>query len=353
MTDLTDISDYRKRNSDITYFNAYFRNRTNVPQQINYLQTRAQNIVDKANDYYLSVLRFDVPNTNLPFFYFQDNIYSVTITTAGTDKQIFLNYISVGEPGGNLNPGARGVYYHQQFLDMLNLALETEWNQAPAAAGDPPVMVLNDDSKFELRVDVASDSEIWFSRELYRFFLGIESIFGGYNQPNGKDQQILYKDNNNNTFAGPPGASYWGMEQETSTLYNWYDIRVIAIISNSMPCKQEYIGIISNNLTNEIQIIADYVPPYMIEPNISKSEWIFHSINNRRIVDLISDNPLRTIDFRVIGLDRHGEIFPIFIAPGDSASVKFEFIKKSLYNNEYSGDFHVSKIRQQSGYLPK
>lgn len=331
--------DYRKESTDIVYFTATKRNNSTMPEYINFAQNRSQDIVSKANDYYMAVISFDIPNSPMPIFEYED-VYSVTITEAGVDYQVFLIYDDYGDPARLLNPNFRGIYYFQQFLDMLNKALITAYN-ASGATGEIPKMFLRPDGRFEIKQDLAFSGELYFSAETYRLFLGIESYFVSYDGVNGKDEFLVNKDNGNNTITSG-GVTYSLNVQENKSQYLWPDIRYIAITSSKIPSTKEYFGLDTFNTNAQTQIIADFVPLYTESGGIDRTDWTYSSGAGYRLVDLTSDSSIREIDFNAIGLTRTGKQIPIFLAPRAAATVKFMFIKKSLVNNEYNGLHHFS-----------
>lgn len=331
--------DYRKSSSDVLYFNASFTNIKDTPQIIDFRQSRAQNIINKSNDYYLAITRFSIPHNVIPIFNFEDDKYFVSI---GVGLASPLVYKDQGNPISTVYPNRKGIYYIQQFLDMINTALAIAHGLDPRNA---PRMVLDEDGRFSLIVDTAyipgvPADEIFFSKPLYQLFEGLNSEFISYNSVNKKDYKIIYGDKFNNifTYQAPLVGNYYEMKQENKSQFIWSDVASIAISTANLPCRKEYLGYRSQtNSTNEAQLITDFIPVQSEPSNYDRSNWLYNSGSGFRLVELETDNPLNIIDFRVSIVTKEGTLEPLAIAPGKTASVKFMFIKKSLENNEYNG----------------
>ena len=349
--------DYRKSTSDVIYYIATLRNDTNKNLVIDFNETRPNSIVDRPNDYYMAVISFDIPNTSFSIFNYTPDTYYVTITVGGVDYTEEVLYIDRGDPGRDVDPTIRGVYYFQQFLDMMNNALLA----AHTAAGllgveNPPFMLLRSDGRFEIRQQQGYSGDVYFNSDLYKYFTGMESDFLGYNRPDRKDRFILNKDNGNNSgeygaTANPPGPGiFFNLNiQENKAQYLWPDIKALIITSTSIPVNKEYLGT-GEKTTQSIELaaVSDFFPVYQEQQGNDRTDWVYIA-DTPRLIDIESDIPLRTMDFRVLAYDADEKRFvPVSIAPGETATVKFAFYKKSLYNNEYNGLPHFGKTFKES-----
>jgi len=332
--------DYRKETSDVVYFNASYINDTDIIRPANFDQTRGQNIVDKANDYYMSVIRFEVPHSVIAIFDFRQDEYFVTIDNGTNPPPVKLVYQSRGDifvP----NSKFQGIYYFQQFLDIINTGLLTAHNNLGLVT-NPPMLVLDENDKFSLIVDENYTEDIIFNTALYRFFLGIDAFF---TRVKNKEYRFIYKQifNNIQPYPAPFVGNYFKMEQENKSQFNWSNITGIVIQSRTIPTTKEYIGLNNQNQTTETQVISDYIPMQTEFTSYDRSPWIYYSQGSERLVDLTSDSPIRSIDFQIGLVTRESNIIPLDVGPGEVVSVKFMFIKKSLKNNEYGnsyGEFH-------------
>lgn len=332
------MSDNRKESDDIVYFNAFLNNSTNREQVINFSEVRAQNIINKANDYYMSVVRFDIPNLINPIFNFINNTGSITIREAGVDKQEFLVYLNYGNTLPNIVPAQQGIYYFQQLLDMINNALALAHAAPPVSTGNIPRMLLRSDGRFEMVIDQTYSSQIYFNNDLYYLFIGMEAIFNGYDAPNGTNYEILNKDNGNNTgtYNLPLVGTFNLNVQENNSQYLWPDFKSIVITSSILPVTNELIGVNGAGINTEVAAITDFIPVRDTTAGIDRNDFVYRAQYDFRFIDLNGRNPIRKIDFQVFYVTTLGQLVPLTIGPGQTATIKLQFVKKSLVNNEYT-----------------
>lgn len=336
--------DYRKESSDIVYFSATVTNTSDSPKIIDFNQSRPQNILDKANDYYMTVLRFTVPHTTVAIFNFNQDDYYITIQEGATQKTVQLIYQDQGNPTADSSATFQGIYYIQQFLDIINTALNTAHNNAPASPGNPPQMILNDDGSFSLIVDTQYTNQIIsMNQPLYAFFNGLDANFVTFTGNVNYELRYGLRLDNIGTYLAPLVGNYYIMRQESQSQYAWSNIKYIAVTSNSIPCAKEYIGIPFGTKTDESQTITDYIPLQGSYSPYDRSDWYYNAGDAYRLIDLESDGPLRRIDFQFILINKDNFAFPLQLGPGESADLKFMFAKRSLFNNEYNGLVNFEK----------
>lgn len=347
------IIDYRQESDDVIYFTASFRNNQNVPIDFRFNQARQGNILEKANDYYMAVISFDIPHEQIAIFNFRQDPYFVNIDDGTNPAPIQLEYVSLGNPFFNISASFQGVYTFQQFLDSINVGLNTAHVRI-GAPGNAPRMILGLDGRFSLLVDTQYTNQvIRFNYPLFKFFLSINAVFEGIvNQ----EYSIPYRQifDNVKTYPTPLVGTYYEMQQENRSQFIWSNITAISINSTLIPCKKELVGL--NNLTSgaENQSISDFIPVQTEFTGYDRSNWTYLAGSGYRLVDLLSDAPLSRIDFGINVVNKDNFQFPLSISPGSIARVKFMFIKKSLENNEYNGlidfenNFHEKVLGQRN-----
>lgn len=343
--------DHRQSTSDVVYFNASIKNNKNVSIQAFFQQARSQNIIEKCNDYYLAVVRLEVPHSTVAMFNFAARDYFVTINNGVTDFTTQLLYVSDGNPTSNLDSAFQGIYTFQQFLDSLNTALRTS-HIAAGIAGNAPMMVYEEDGRFSLNVDTnytIGVDEIFFNDALFRLFQGIQSEFISFTATSNKDYRMIYGPLFNNILTYPTNpifgyiaGDYYKMSQETQSQFTWVNISSIVVTTNTIPCKKEYIGLSSDNNSTESQTITDFIPVQQNFNKYDRTPWVYEPQDGYRLVDLESDSPLRTIQFKVELVNDESFIFPVSLAPGENILLKMMFMKKSLVNNEYTQIYNPS-----------
>lgn len=326
---------YRKdyySDTDNIYYNLSVYNPVDNNELIEavYSETRNETFGINPEEYALSVIRFNIPNTNIPIFSFQDNSYSVTLSFGGNDLQEFVVYI----PSSNEDIGVnQPIFKFQQFIDQINTALTNCYNNFvatygafPTATRAPYMTYSNTGKNFSIHVEKAYETDgiqLFMNWELFRFFETFEIIFNGYNQLLGKDIEIMIKDNFNNT--DPDDATLYKFTQEIKSFYLWYDISKINILSSTLNTESEYIGN-KQGKNATLDILTDFTPSVTEES--FDTNYIFFPVGPYRLIDFNSNQDLRTFEFRVRWEDKYGNSYPLYLSPSDELNIKLVFIKK-------------------------
>ncbi len=170
---------------DHIYINSKLYNSTNQPIVCEYKETFSQSIVPKADDFYLTVVRFEIPNS-VPIFEFKDNYYNLTLSYNGSDYTQYLQMQNVDTPASN------SVYTFQQMVDIINTAFDSA-HQAlitdnPAAPDDPPYLTFDPVTDlFSLFIPQTYDGVVdtYFNYNLYAFFQSSFHVFNVATEPQG------------------------------------------------------------------------------------------------------------------------------------------------------------------------
>jgi hypothetical protein len=180
-------------------------------------------------------------------------------------------------------------------------------------------------------------ASVHFNRSLYSKFSSFPT-----NKFNGNDalEQIyeiqLYSQAGQTTqlyTIGTGGAEYMKIKQEYSTISNWSAISSIVFTSNTMPITPTQISdakiynvekqIITNTLNgvNQSNIICDM----SVIELCYKSTLMYTPSGENRYINMFGSNDLHNIDIQVYWKDRYGNMYPFYIAPGGSFSMKLLF----------------------------
>lgn len=360
------------------YYNLTYYNSSTVPVVANYNETRTSSLLTNPADYYLSVVRFSIPGNLIPINVMQalpfpntdPNVleYAVTLTRNGTTSSpIFLNwntgYAITAAPqravftAVNPKQVPTDPYYfnysYQQFIDMVNTALAAAYTALPdkGTTTQPPYMTFDSDtglfSMFAQQTyfqnadpNNSGNLLIWFNTPLYTFFPSFHIKYGGFT-PTVPEQNfaIVIKNNNNNTPSSPTG--YYQMVQEYPTLFSWNSLQSISFRSNSIPVLQEAASGISaasgqslqgSVSGNQIAFVTDFEPYNdAARAGVFRERIQYYPQAEYRLTDLIGTTPLSVIDLQLYWTDLSGDVYPIYIPPGDDFSVKILFRKKSFY----------------------
>lgn len=319
-----------RNREDHIYLNATIHNSTDQNIFAEYSIDIQEDYLPRAGDFYVTVVRFDIPNT-FPIFHFKDGSYAVTLTYGGNDYQSIVQFQNV-----DMNqPGNRNVWTFQQFVDMINQAFVDAFTALKAAnPGAPqtaaPYMTYDSSSSlFSLWTEDTYDEtapnsiQIWFNDALMRFFAMSFTVYGyGLNNLNGKD--FRFKITDNRTIS--PVAGYYQFTQSVETLYQWYDFESIVVATSDIPVLKEYKTFLrSDGRSVQSAILTDFIP------GVDKDRSNFsYNANPYRLIDLDGNLPLKRFSFRILWVDRAGVEHLYTLPPNYTLSVKFGFFRKYI-----------------------
>ena len=319
------------------YINSTIYNDTDNNIAAEYDTTFTSSVVDDSGEFYLTIVRFDIPNT-LPIFEFQDNTYYVTLSYDGNDYTVPLLMNNV-----DATP-SKFIYTFQQFIDSINTGLLTSFNTLKAAnPGAPPteapyIVFNHNEDYFSLYAQQLYDPvvagaptiDIFFNYDLYAFFYNsfkVENL--GINLPNQKDYRFIINDEKNNVTASP--ANYYEIRQQITTLYNWFDFQQILFTTSSLPISSEFVSTKRSDGKSILQpILTDFIP----ELNKDRSNFIYNA-DPYRLVDMNGHGSITKFDYRILYIDKNGDVRPLTLPPKYSISVKFAFIRKEFIQNNF------------------
>lgn len=328
-----------KQQDNIVYLNSTLYNDTDANISAEYETTLSTPLLDNAGEFYMAIVRFQIPNI-LPIFEFKRNNYYVTLSYTGNDFTVPLEMKNVDAN----NPSSLNIYTFQQFVDIINNGLRTAFTNLkalfPAAPPtEAPFMVFNHETDiFSLYTQQDYDPvvaggdtiEIYFNYDLYNFFYNSFKVENfGINRADNKDYRFVIEDERNNVPVSP--VNYYEFRQQITTLYQWYDFESIVFTSSSLPISSEYLTSRSSNGSSIYQpIITDFIP----ELGKDRSAFIYNA-DPYRLIDMNGHSQIYKFDFRVLYLNKDGVIKPLIIPPRFAMSVKFVFIRKESYQNNY------------------
>jgi len=384
------IKQKRRAAFDHEYIDVYAINANSIvslPVPVQFTQTRNVPFLFKPEDYYLSVVRFQIDTNTLPVFtcaiqYNQANrdlsIYSVTLSWTNPvapfqqfNQQTFLTWIpqdlasplprppSLTEDKFQDNSG--GYYFaynYSYFLQLVNNTFTTCFNALNAqviAAGlvlptvNAPVFSWNNDSNTAvLNADILGYNQtvvnhisIFMNLPLYQLFNSLPMYIQPFPALLGKNYLI---DTNNfgNAQVTPfpfylPTYNALQIFQEQTSVNVWSPVTSIVFTSNTLPINSTNVcnpsvfldGISTNNNGNNSDI-AQVITDFQAENNIYKNSCLYIPSGEYRYVDLMGNTPLYTIDINVFWKDALGRLQPFRLAAGCKASIKIMFERKEL-----------------------
>lgn len=335
--------DLRKRNPDIIYKDFVIHNSELKPIKAKKSTTYTSAIVESADDYYMAVARFSISHLTIPLYFFDADIstkYTVSVRSGGVVKApVALNYISSGTYSdiGYTRP----VFYYEQFVEMMNVALRTVTTVTVPTVTDPNRIFMGysaNDGKFSFYYTANTRltfSHIVLSELLYNqlgYFKAERQADGSYWIPLTELHGEL------NTYVSPVSlVEYLYLQQERSALYLLNQIQNIEFITNNIPAVKEFIPNFTDgkgDVLSSQSVLADFIPN--LGSGRELSEYQYYPQGPLRLIDLSNDRPIKTIDIQMRYVTKTGERYELYLLRDESITIKLVFLKKSLANNSYS-----------------
>lgn len=327
-------------------------------------------IIEKCNDYYCSVTRFDIPLDEVPLYIVpvvpnQPNpnktIYIIGVIYGGVHYPINVEYIPDNiypAPAQNKSIQVITSYYYcfsfQTLLECINASLLNVLTTSgylatlPVGTKSPFFWYNSATNLFMLTVpqQMSTDPiQIFVNEPLQNLFSSFHFIdrspteISTDSNQYGADYYLILDGTNLNqyiTFTGVVGT-YIQYAQEYVTSIQWVSLRKILVTSNTIPISKEVVPVINadgsqSDITSSIPIITDFLPQIEIAPD-TRSIAYYMPRAQYRLIDLNGTTALNRIDLKVFWEDRLGNIYPLLISCAQQGSLKLAFLKKSLYNN--------------------
>jgi hypothetical protein len=375
---------------DHEYIDVYAVNANSIdslPVPVSFTQTRNLPFLYKPEDYYLSVVRFQIDTNSLPVFncviqYNQGNInlsiYSVTLswTNPVAPFQTFNQQTYVVWAPQNLaapiprppsltdnkfQDDSGGYYYaynYTYFLQIVNAAFSVcfaSLNVQVTGAGlalptaNFPVLTWNNDNNIAvLNADilgynqsVANHIKIFMNLPLYQLFNSMPAYIQPFPAPLGKNY-LIDTDNFGNAQVTPfpfylPTYNAYQVFQEQTAVNVWSPVSSIVFTSNTLPinstnvCQPSiFVNGVSTNNNGSNSGIEQVITDFQAENNIYKNSCLYIPSGENRYVDLMGTTPLYTIDINMYWKNKFGELFQFRLAAGCAASIKVLFERKEL-----------------------
>lgn len=334
------------------YYNARVSNQD--PSQvipISYVDNRASVVLDNPAKYRVAVVRFSVPSSQVPLFFFESSI-SVPPAPPGGESVVTLVHIPSGDeyPFEMVRPGDPAVRSAQAYIRMTNTALLGAWTALttahPGPTTSPPYMALDPITQlFSLYGQqslsaVGQEIEVFVSYPVARLYGPLGNVTA-FNYPYNGNQKAfrwrIYDQQGLNivTVAGQPG---WRMTQEYSTLPKFNTLRTLSFQVFGIPVALEYLpsnsgvvnagaGAIAPGADLVNFILTDFEP---IAGIVDQLAIQYYPQGPLRWYDLVSAMPMRAITIQVVYTDERGVTRPVNLAYLDTMTLKIEFRRTDL-----------------------
>jgi hypothetical protein len=352
----------------------------NPPQILRFSEIRNTPYLMSPENYFMSVVRFQLETPSLPVFIPQAQIgqsdinrliYSFTLTYNGYEFQQYVKYVPCDSSQQLPNPPISFqdlesnyyfVYTYQQWVTMLNKALSDAWaglNSIITTLSPPQTLPSSNPPFFEfdpqgqlliLNADMAGYANtlakpinIYCNAPCYTLINSFQALYYGYkNIINGKNFQLLIKNTNGTNELTLPSYTALQMYQEGSTTALWNPIQSLVFTTALLPVACELVSVpkvfnSDSNLFNtgnnaNIQpILTDFVvefnPNNTYRPNV-----VYTPAGEYRLIDLFGSSPLSAIELTCYWKDVFGGLHPFYLNSGCSGAIKIMFRRKD-YNN--------------------
>lgn len=340
------------------FWNFQIFNNDVTPILATFKENRDSPILDNASDFKVAIVRYTVPVTSVPLFDFSDYPgQGVTLRdlSSGTDFRTKVLYQSSSTP--NVSGVIAPVYSYQMFVEMINLALLTSYTALKAAnpgapITQPPFLIYSPDTEiFSLYQQTAATdtagtrTEIYFSYALAAFFgpnfpENFIHSYGGSVMDKDVYLPAYYTGDNIVTLTTGPtgrpnhvGGTLYKMSQEYSNigLIGANGFRTLVITSNQLTIQPENTTSSERpGVPNSSRILTDMEP--VIADATNARGYLQYQPNIYRFTDLLGSQPVSTLDLNLQWQDGAGDLFPVYLLPGQTITMKVLFLKRELAN---------------------
>lgn len=374
---------------DKVYYDVAISNIANSdtpPPPLYFNETRNNPFITDPESYYLSIIRFTLDTPTLPVLTpeIQPNqsnrdltIYSVSLEWKNPiapfqtfTQQTYVTYIPQNTaipppaPPSQTASGLKNnsqtyydIYNYQYWIYLVNITFTTCFNALKAqviAAGlvlpttHAPVMswdvqqniaILNADQA-GYNDTVANYIKIYFNPAMYNLFVSFPVVIEGFDAiVDGTNVRLIMSGfGGANVVPYPPVApTYTALQivQEYSTISLWTPITSIVFTSNTLPIVPNNISApllflngnqfrSGGNNANIAQVITDFVA----NEGIYKPTITYAPSAQYRLINLVGNTPLYNLDVEVSYKNRIGELIPLRLGSGSTATIKFLFTRK-------------------------
>ncbi len=320
--------------------------------------TRTRNIVDKASDYYLSIIRFTIPAYYVPVLVtpMQSSTlteYSITIvwTASGAAYQEYVPIVNNGTD--SVVGGDNYVYTYTSFTEAINTAFSNAMDAVDASHTLPttwhaPFIIYSPETRlFQLwaQANIFDDHDattlneplcdIYMNDKLFALFGSFWSIRynnGSSFQADGLDVKLVVNGFGvTQSFSQSDPDLYTVMQQDYPTLYNWNPYKKIIMVTNLLPTQSEFV---KGEGSGTLKILTDFEPTNDVLD--VRSVYQYFPTSQYRLTDLLSDAPVRNVDLQVYWQDLDGSLTPIYVPWNGQITIKMAFLHKSLYGESFT-----------------
>ena len=303
---------------------------------LKYIDRRASPLIIKPADYRVAVLRWRVPSSSMPLFFFDQTeaVHSVTLShvASGTDYTTALTY----SPHVQGSTAAAGYIWNvSQYLVMVNAALANSFADLFAAHGgatlEPPYYTFDGPSSiFAMWVPatVIGSISIYNTWAVARLFgeVGIQEN-AGFPGTGPKQFETVPV----NTFTDQVdigGVTWLRLDQDRTTYSIWNDVASVSFQVMGIPVVQEYESANSEGIGgNTTSVLPDFD---LSDVSRRTAGALQHFSSDPRFYEMTDSAPVTSVYVNGFWTSSNGRRTPIELREGESFDMKLEFRSKSL-----------------------
>ena len=352
---------------DHIYFNVEVKTDSNIGEPARFSVDLSDHIISKANSYHLAVVRFRIPVSDIPFVIFRvEEGLAQSDPNLGRykfglryDNVFYNNNIEfVNNQGYTTPPPApsenSGLQYFQDGYDYYYIYNTTHflelWNKTLAQCVDDLLAIVPALAPLEYpyfkvtgqenidficpRKFATEGIDVFYNSWLNPYIFGLDVDYIISNPDFEHKINLEIEPQFENGYA-PYGQAVvlppdWLIFRPSfSQIPYWGELQSIILRSVKLPIRSEYTTSNKGFSTVSEPILTDFL---ISDWNGNRSDIVFIPSGPYRLIDLLSNNSIRSIDLQILWKDVLGRITPLFIYPGTQIEVKLGFIREGLVN---------------------
>lgn len=349
-TNIIDVKKPKDYNSDLLYYNVRIYNDIGSaePNPCQMSETRVSPLISDCSEYMIGVQRFTIPVT-IPLQVYPE------ASIVNTQFRVALSYKTnvVSKPiefidfyKTSLYAPNRQIISFKQVIDMINQAYKKCWDDLVildpsfSSLGGPPIFAYESTTNlfviyapqiYSNYFDTVTPCSISMSSTFYlQYLLGFptrspDSVTPSF-LPIGVLDTIFIVENQIENVKTIGSITFYKMyaEFDMRSLYN--HLSALVFETSSIPSNPEFIQS-ENNVTRRILVDFETEAGYS---NGDPIQFSTSGLSNVRWHAMNASVPLSTFDVKLYIQYKTGELYPLYLLEGDSATIKFVFAKKSF-----------------------
>lgn len=357
-----------QKSPSIQYYNPEVVNKTNAPIRLTYIDNRSRNLLNNSDDYYMSILRFDITLTEVPFMIWPNTEYN-NFTLSGEDYNVNTvdnSYYSITIDDGagsfdtqflvfesfDITRPEPYIWNPSHFCQIINKAIRTACDNLSINIKVPYFTYRRDEGVIdwtapdEYRNVTVGHRTLYLNRNLYNLFNAFPCTVQNIDEARYVRLDVFADGIGNN---GPSigeitqtrdtvinGATYSGQRMKSyfPNLGNMCAIRGIVFTSNTLNVIPEYTtnnsDLQSDSSNNYIKVVKDF--KLSIEERnaiLTTGYQNFRTSSEFEYIELKgAREALNDIEIQAYWQDNHLRLHPLYLPPNGTFSMKIQFFKK-------------------------